>query len=180
MVITIDNENKKKNVNIEFFTNFKIHDENNYNEQKFQLDEINKLSFKIDNLFDNNNQNIFSNRIEFNYNFKKEFQNGPIEYKRTLSSYEMSKKDKLIRQIYWRIYEGLITNNINTCYYIIGLEDSGIPSNISEEEIKKSIKIICDTIQNIDLKFTYLYFTNSEQNYNFVIVKFQSEVIDYF
>ena len=146
--------------------------EKNHNEILVQMEEIKKLSIEVENLFENNNQNSFLTPIEFNYNFKKEYSGGFIEYKRTLSSYATSKIDKLVRQIYWRIYEGLVTESVNLCYYIIGLEDSGIPSNMSQEELETSIKIISNTMKNVDLIFTYLYLYNSVLNYNFVIVKF--------
>jgi hypothetical protein len=150
--------------------NEKIH-----NEILSELEEIKKLSLKIQNLFEINKQNIFSNKIEFNYNFKKEYSDGFIEYKRTLSSYGINKIDKLVRQIYWRIYEGLVTENINFCYYIIGLEDSGVPSKITQEELENSIKVISDSMKNIDLQYTYLYLYNSILDYDFIIVKFLLE-----
>jgi hypothetical protein len=167
---TIKNLNKVDNVNNSNI----IQDQNekNHNEILLQLEEIKKLSIKIENLFVNNKQNNFLTLIEFNYDFKKEYAGGFIEYKRTLSSYGISKIDKLIRQIYWRIYEGLVTENVNLCYYIIGLEDSGIPSKITQEELEISINVISDAMKNVDLKFTYLYLYNSLLDYNFVIVKF--------
>lgn len=153
--------------------------EKNHNDLLLELEEIKNLYSKIEQVFlnydnnnNNNNNNNYDNSITFNYNFKKEYAGGFIEYKRTLSSYANTKVDKLIRQIYWRIYEGLVTENINICYYIIGLEDSGIPSRISKEELEISIKIISDAMKNIDLYHRYLYFINTELNYNFVIVKF--------
>lgn len=156
--------------------------EKNHNEILLQLEEIKKLSIIIDNIFLNNNINNFSNPIEFNYNFKKEYSGGFIEYKRTLTSYVNSKINKLIRQIYWRIYEGIITENINLCYYIIGLEDSGFPSYSSEKELENSLQIILETLIDIDLKITYLYLYNSILNYNFIIVKFSldNNKIEYF
>ena len=166
-----ENNNNFEDNNFED-NNFEDDNEKIYNDILFQLEEIKKLSLKIENLFCKCKQNSFLTQIEFNYNFKKEYAGGFIEYKRTLSSYGISKIDKLIRQIYWRIYEGLVTENVNLCYYIIGLEDSGIPSKISQEELEISIKIISDAMTNVDLKFTYLYLYNSVFNYNFVIVRF--------
>ena len=154
--------------------NEKIH-----NDLLLQLEEIKKLSFRIENLFNNNKQNSFLNKIEFNYNFKKEYAEGFIEYKRTLSSYAIYKIDKLVRQIYWRIYEGLVTENVNLCYYIIGLEDSGIPSKISQEELEISINVISNAMKNVDLRFTYLYLYNSFLDYNFIIVKFLLDKINH-
>lgn len=159
--------------------------EKTHNELILQMNEIKKLSLLIGKIFDNNDQNNFLNPIEFNYDFKKEYADGFIEYKRTLSSYANTKIDKLIRQIYWRIYEGIVTENINLCYYIIGLEDSGIPSKISQDELEISINVISNAMKNIDLKFNYLYLHNSLLNYNFVVVKFSlddknTNLIEYF
>jgi hypothetical protein len=140
-----------------------------------ELEEIKNLNSKIDEIFVNDNNysnNNYNNSIIFNYNFKKEYTGGFIEYKRTLSSYANKKTNKLIRQIYWRIYEGLLTEILNICYYIIGLEDSGIPSKISQEELEISIKIISDAMKEVDISYRYLYLKNTELNYNFVIVKF--------
>jgi hypothetical protein len=158
--------------NLTNLTNSYDQNEKTHNEILSQLEEIKKLSIEIKKLFENNELNSFSNKIKFNYNFKKEYTGGFIEYKRTLSSYATNKIDKLVRQIYWRIYEGLVTENVNLCYYIIGLEDSGVPSKITQEELEISIKVISDAMINIDLKFTYLYLYNSDLDYNFVIVKF--------
>ena len=177
-MVIIDTElNTNLNNNIVVDSN-----EKNHNDLLLELEEIKNLYSKIEQVFLNydnnnnnnyvNNNNNYDNSITFNYNFKKEYAGGFIEYKRTLSSYANTKVDKLIRQIYWRIYEGIVTENINICYYIIGLEDSGIPSRISKEELEISIKIISDAMKNQDIYHRYLYFINTELNYNFVIVKF--------
>ena len=187
------------NVNL-FDKIMKLNDSNvniNCDETPLQLEEIKKLSIIFDNIFKNNETNNFLNKIEFNYNFKEECSVGFIEYKRTLSSYgigsdknnkknnKTNKTNKLIRQIYWRIYEGLLHENINFCYYIIGLEDSGIPSNITQDELEISLEIISNSIKNINLNFTYLYLYNSNLDYNFIIVKFslddiEQNLMDYF
>lgn len=163
-------------INISVHNNITDSNEKNHNELLLELEEIKNLYSKIEEVFSNNDKNYKNNNynksIIFNYNFKKEYTDGFIEYKRTLSSYANTKIDKLIRQIYWRIYEGLVTENINVCYYIIGLEDSGIPSRISQEELDISIKIISDAMKEVDLCHRYLYLINTEFNYNFVIVKF--------
>lgn len=175
-----------------------------HNELLLQLNEIKKLSIRINKLFENNHQiglKFFSNPTVFNWEFKKEYYNGFIEYKRTLSTYtDDGKIDKLIRQIYWRIYEGITMNNINYCYYIIGLEDSGSPSYVSIDELEKSILIIdkaitststdmctntdTDTRTDTELKFSYLCMCNTNLNYNFVVVKIMldknNQCIDYF
>lgn len=144
-----------------------------------ELDEIKLLSNKINNLFETytNIPNDYLTKIEFNYNFNKENTNGYIEYKRTLSSYiDNNKINKLIRQIYWRMYEGLVMENIKICYYIIGLEDSGKPSYSTQNDLDKSIEIISNTIKkmNLNLIFEYIYLFNSVLNYNFIIVKFSA------
>ncbi len=158
--------------------------EKNHNEILSQLEEIKNLSEKINNLFKNNQTNSFLNPIIFNYNFKKEYAGGFIEYKRTLTSYANLKIDKLIRQIHWRIYEGFVTDGTKICYYIIGLEDSGLPSNISKEELEISLEIIKGALVNTSLVISYLCLNNSINNYNFLIVKFfltdNDQCVEYF
>ena len=44
--------------------------------------------------------------------------NGFIEYKRTLCSYD-DKTSKLKNQIYWRMSEGMKYNSTNSCFYLI-------------------------------------------------------------
>ena len=170
--------------NFTIANNLFFNDNNNNDNILIQLEEIKKLSIDFEKLFLNNTSNNLLTSIIFNYNFKKEYANGFIEYKRTLSSYKNSKIDKLIKQIYWRIYEGLVTENIKLCYYIIGLEDSGLPSNLSKEELEKSINIILNTIPNTELNCSYLYLHNSIQNYNFIVVKIwldnDNQKIEYF
>ena len=149
----------------------------------YEFEEINKLSKLFDNLFVNYSTNLdennINNPIEFNYAFKKEFATGKIEYKRTLTSYIINeKKDKLIRQIYCRIYEGLITDNIGLCYYLIGIEDSGKPSFINDTELKESIKFIKNNIEYTDIKFVLIFLKNTIKNYKFVVIKFWIESIN--
>ncbi len=155
------------NSNINSNSNSNINSDNTL----YELNEIKKLSTNIEKIFSTSVLNNFSTSFEFNYDFKNEYSNGHIEYKRTLSSYANTKIDKLIRQIYWRIYEGSVINNIKICYYIIGLEDSGLPSNISKEELENSINIMSDTLANTELIFSYLFLHNTIKNYNFIIVK---------
>lgn len=159
--------------------------EKSHNKILQELDEIKKLSNKIEELFTNINENSLENPINFNWDFKKEYMNGFIEYKRTLSTYcDETKINKLIRQIHWRIYEGITTENTNTCYYIIGLEDSGIPSYINSMELEKSIEVIKNAILETELKFTCIYTHNTMKNYNFAIVKFwlgeNNQNVEYF
>lgn len=142
-------------------------EENKSNKLTIELNEIKKLSENIEKIFsDNSNTKI----PIFNWDFKKEYSNGNIEYKRTLSTYK-NKMEKLLRQIYWRIYEGIITENKKKCYYIIGIEDSGIPSKTTLKELEISIEIIKETIINTELNYDYLYLKNTIHDYKFIIIK---------
>lgn len=134
------------------------------------LDSIQQLSLIFYRLFDSNLPNTTLNPVLIDYKFNKENANGLIEYKRTLLSYS-NKNDKLLRQIYWRIYEGLVTENTKMCYYIIGLDDSGISANISEKELAESLDILNLTIQNTELKSTYLYVKNIFDNSLILIIR---------
>ena len=149
-----------------------------------QFDEIKKISNEFEKLFFTNEPNNFLFPIIFNYNFKKEIANGFIEYKRTLSTYLMdNKKDKLLRQIYWRIYQGLVTDNVKLCYYIIGLEDSGFPSNSKSGELEVSLGLIKECLSDTNIKYEYLYLKNNIKDYIILVVKFFLDNdfnIDYF
>lgn len=161
-----------------------------------KFDKINILSNKIEELFTSsnvmtdtstmNNVNDIdeSQYVIFNYLFDKEIEIGNIEYKRSLESYnENEKMGKLIRQIHWRIYEGIVSVNKECCYYIIGIEDSGLPSFLTKAEIFNSIRFISECILETELKYSYLFVKNTLLNYDFLIVKFYPETtnfIDYF
>jgi len=171
------NNNFNTNNNFETNNNFNQHTILEHNDIMSQFKEIKNLSEKFSSLFkldySNYNQNDILNPIEFNCDFKKELANGFIEYKRTLTSYStVGKIDKLIRQIYWRIYEGLVTDNISLCYYIIGIEDSGKPSFLNDKELVESINFISLNIQESEIKFENLYLINTILNYKFAVVKF--------
>lgn len=155
--------------------------------------KMNILSNKIEELFlfsksyiKTNNINELENifQVIFNYNYEKEIERGNIEYKRTLVSYdENNKTNKLISQIYWRIYEGLVSINKEYCYYIIGIEDSGLPSFLTKKEIFNSLCFISKTLLNTDLNYSYLIVKNTLLNYDYIIVKFYMEdcnLIDFF
>lgn len=166
-----DNFNDLDNFN--GLDNFNDLENSKHNEIFYQLDEIKTLSNKINNLFELYFVNNILNPIQFNYNFQKEFNNGFIEYKRTLLSYITNDKiDKLIRQIYWRIHEGLIVDNTCLCYYIIGVEDSGKPSFITDNELVESVNFILLNVKESEINFSYLYLINTNLNYKFVIIKF--------
>ncbi len=159
-----------------------------YDEISICMNEIRELACEINKLFefdDLNKANDINNKTIFNWNFKKEYHNGFIEYKRNLLSYtEQIKIEKLLRQIYWRIYEGIITDNINYCYYFIGLEDSGKPSYSSDEDLTISIDTIKKSIIDTELKILYKFFYNSEKNYSYIIAKIwldkDNQNIEYF
>ena len=146
--------------------------------------EIKKISVLFDNLFEKNHSNNLDKVIDMSYNFKKEFSNGSIEYKRSLISYNNSDKiNKLIRQIYWRIYEGVVTENVQLCYYIIGLEDSGIASTISSDELIKSLNIINNAIYDTYIQSSHLFMKNTYNNSIILVIKLWIEKenkIEYF
>jgi hypothetical protein len=137
------------------------------------------------------------NPIIFNYNFDKEIDYGFIEYKRTLIYYN-NKKSKLLRQIYWRMsefsvaqqynkidkiyknYQKLNSNiNHDLCYYIIGLENSGIYSNINTNELYNSLDIIKKTIYNTNINCNYIFLFNKEYNAHILLVELYVKNIKY-
>jgi len=144
------------------------------------------------NLLDykNNNESRISeigflnNPIIFNYNFNKEFDYGFIEYKRTLIFHD-TKKNKLLRQIYWRISEfsnyilDIYDTNQYLCYYIIGLENSGIYSNINTNELLVSLDIIKKTIYNTYIKCEHVFLYNKEYCSYVLLVKLYIDNINY-
>ena len=161
-----------------------------------EYDKINKLSNMLDELFISNeslliklnyNSDLFDNKIQqviFNHNYDKEFERGNIEYKRSLESYyHNDKTNKLIRQIHWRIYEGIVNINKECCYYIIGIEDSGHPSFLTQKELFNSLYFIIKCINNTEITYSYLFVKNTILNFDYIIVKFwplESDFFDYF
>ena len=157
-------------------------------------DKINKLSTMLDELFLSNelkvikSDYILSNdeipHIIFNYIYEKEFERGNIEYKRTLETYHYNNKtNKLVRQIYWRIYEGIVNIDKECCFYIIGIEDSGNPSFLTQKELFNSLDYIKKCINNIEITYSYLFVKNTVLNFDYIIVKFcpeKSNFFDYF
>jgi len=127
---------------------------------------------------------LIDNPIIFNYDFDKEIDYGFIEYKRTLI-YHNFKKSKLLRQIYWRISEYSIYNNDidnhnnNLCYYIIGLENSGVYSNININELQNSLDIIKKTIYNTNISYEYIFLFNKDNNAYTLLVKLYMKNINY-
>ena len=157
-----------------------------------EFKKINKLSNMLDELFFTNQQLInigmvdgFKSMIDlneldytkfqviFNHIYEKEFERGNIEYKRTLESYTTNNKtNKLIRQIYWRMYEGVMCINKECCYYIIGIEDSGHPSFLTKKELCDSLNFISKCISDIEITYEYLFIKNTIINYDYIIIKF--------
>ena len=82
---------------------------------------------------------------------------------------------KLFRQIYWRIHENYIINNIKKCYYIVGLEDSGKPSYISIDELIESLNLIKKYVKGFNLNFKYLFLKNTIENYNIIVIRFWTD-----
>ncbi len=158
---------------------------NKIKEEENELRRILKLNNKLEYLFGQEQIiNVNLNPINIKYKFCKENDNGFIEYKRTLSTYN-NKKGKLLRQIYWRIHEYFIeqSNNIddkfsNTlkCFYVIGLEDDGTPSNMSLQELNDSLQIIVESIQNTNINIKYLYLFNEIDKCYLLLVKFELEL----
>lgn len=121
--------------------------ENEYNED--DIENMFKLHYKINEIFENDNINVID------YNFPEENDNGFIEYKRNLSSYE-KKISKLKTQIYWRISEGLNYNSSNFCYYIIGIENDGqIIHPLTVNDINLSLDIINKCINKSNINYIY-------------------------
>ncbi len=179
------NNNINRCVKIKQCNDISNYNDNNDIDISTQFEEIKNLSKKFDVLFNSNSQSNILKPIQFNYSFKKELANGFIEYKRTLTSYiSTNKVDKLIRQIYWRIYEGLVTDNISLCYYIIGIEDSGKPSYLNDDELTNSVNFVLLNVKNCEIKCSYLYLLNTETNHKFAVIKFwidnEGKRIEYF
>jgi hypothetical protein len=160
------------------------------------FNKINTLSNEIEELFNVSKYYVNTHKINtidelknipkviFNYVYEKEIERGNIEYKRSLESYnENDKTNKLIRQIYWRIYEGVVSIDKECCYYIIGIEDSGSPSFLTTKEIFNSLCFISETIKKTELDYSYLLVENTILKNEYMIVKFWpkiSDLIDFF
>lgn len=135
----------------------------NYNQDIVNLHNI------FDNLFINYKQNNYYEPVLFNHNFIPEVDTGFIEYKRTLVNYN-TKIDKLLRQIYWRLSESFYYS-FNFCYYVIGLDNSGIYSNINHSDLEISLQIIIKTIHNRNINLKYIYLFNKNFNSYIIICK---------
>jgi len=135
----------------------------NYNQDIVNLHNI------FDNLFLNHKQNNYYEPVLFNHDFIPEVDTGFIEYKRTLVNYDV-KTDKLLRQIYWRLSESFYYS-FNFCYYIIGLDNSGIYSNINHSDLDASLQVIIKTIHNRNINLKYIYLFNKNFNSYIIICK---------
>jgi hypothetical protein len=162
-----------------------------------EFNKINELSNILDDLFFKNKKFVLTNistnynqinyedsQIIFNHKYEQEFERGNIEYKRTLETYiQNDKTNKLIRQIHWRIYEGIVCIDNECCYYIIGIEDSGYPSFLNKNQLLNSLNYISKCIDGSEITYSYLFVKNTILNYEYVIVKFlpnESDFFDYF
>lgn len=126
-------------------------------------------------------ENSFIKPFNIKYKFPFEYQYGFIEYKRTLSTY-LNKKDKLLRQILWRMSESILYSNITKpiCYYIIGLEDDGKTSNLSKDELEKSLEILQSTISDTKIKKNIVYLFNELNKSLVLVIKLWLEEINGF
>jgi len=125
----------------------------------FSINNIINLHNKIELIFNQNKQIYYLDKIsDLNIEFPPEYYHGFIEYKRTLSTYE-HKIDKLRTQILWRLSEGLIHNQKEMCYYIVGIDDDGSYPllNIGITELEKSKKNIEQCINNMRISMDYRY-----------------------
>lgn len=162
-----------------------------------EFTKINELSNILDDLFLKNKNFVLTNistnydqinyedsQIIFNHKYEQEFERGNIEYKRTLETYTQNdKSNKLIRQIHWRIYEGVVCIDSECCYYIIGIEDSGNPSFLTKNELLNSLCFISKCLDGAEISYSYLFVKNTILNYEYVIVKFlpnESYFCDFF
>lgn len=181
-----------KSVNLENKNN--IHPSDSFNNLLIfsdNFDKINILSNEIEELFNISKSYVNTHKINtidelknipkviFNYVYEKEIERGNIEYKRSLESYnENDKTNKLIRQIYWRIYEGVVSIDKECCYYIIGIEDSGSPSFLTTKEIFNSLCFISETIKETELDYSYLLIENTILKNEYMIVKLWPKISD--
>ena len=125
--------------------------------------------------------NYECSQVIFNYTYCEEIEHGNIEYKRSLESYiHNNKTNKLIRQIYWRIYGGIVYFNKKYCYYIIGIEDTGHPSFLTKKELINSLDFISKCIDETELTYSYLFVSDTILNYEYIIVKFTSNKTEFF
>jgi len=133
----------------------------------FSINNIINLHNKLENIF-NQNKEIYNLDIDF----PQEYYYGFIEYKRTLATYE-NKIDKLRTQILWRLSEGLIHNQKEMCYYIVGIDDDGTyPINIIDiTELEISRKMMEQCIKNTKISMDYRYLSIEKYNKLILIIR---------
>ena len=142
---------------------------------EFSIINISSLHKKLTDIFneliDLENPNTIY-KLQIDDDFPQEYYNGFIEYKRTLATYE-NKIDKLRTQILWRLSEGIIHNEQEMCYYIVGLEDNGaFPTNpIDFSELEDSKKIIEQCIKQTKISMDYRYIQIENYNKNILIIR---------
>jgi hypothetical protein len=137
---------------------------NTNDEDGLDINTMLKIHYKLTELFENNEN------TDLDIELPKENDFGFIEYKRTLFTYKL-KLAKLKTQIYWRMSEGLTYNSQSTCYYIVGIEDSGVVKYpIDQEEIISTLNIVNKCIENSDIK--YICKQIIYQNNPLLIIKF--------
>ena len=130
---------------------------------------INMIDIKMMNeILDNI---ILKNTNILEYNLYKEDDLGNIEYKRSIITYNnFIKINKLMRQILWRISEGFKILNKKVCYYLIGIEDNGLSSNLTDIEIEKNKIIINNIIKNSNINCIIKEI--KYKNNNILLIKF--------
>lgn len=148
---------------MDFYSIFSI------DETVLDVESMLKLHYTFVDIFENDKLNILSEYLPI------ENDDGFIEYKRTLKTYE-SKIDKLKTQICWRMSEGYTYNHQYMCYYIIGIENDGtvlIPLN--DIDIINTISFINHNFANTDIM--YKFKTIKYNDNDLLIIKFWRQQI---
>jgi GTPase len=83
---------------------------------------------------------------------------GKIEYKLKLINKSKERIQGLITQMKFRLREGN-----GTCFYEIGLEDSGNPLGLNEEELKQSLDTLHYMTEQIGAEMTILNYHQGKQ-----------------
>jgi GTPase len=77
-----------------------------------------------------------------NVKFKKEIEEGNVEYKLRLDYKNSFALDKMEIQMNWRFEEGRLITGNKECHYILGILDDGTLGNLSEDELGRSFDIL--------------------------------------
>lgn len=91
-------------------------------------------------------------------NFAEELDNGNLEYKLKLTNIDEEKLEKRITQMKFRLREGN-----GECRYFIGVEDSGNPLGISENEMKASVDTIKRMTDKIKAQITQIDYLKGKE-----------------